>query len=83
MSRISELLGKDITRLSKLVGEYIKMNTRVDLGDARSGGYPSTDDRVSDGKRSGASNKPGKKKVKGPKAQSSSFHLLDNSCSLV
>ena len=69
MSRISELLGKDITRLSKLVGENIKINTRVDLGDARSGGYPSTDDRVSDGKRSGASNKPGKKKVKGPKEQ--------------
>jgi hypothetical protein len=83
MSRISELLGKDITRLSKLVDENIKMNTRVDLGDARSGGYPSTDDRVSDGKRSGASNKPGKRKVKGPKAQSSSFHPLTNSCSLL
>jgi len=69
MSRISELLGKDITRLSKLVGENMKMNTSVNLGDTRSGGYPSTDDRGSDGKRSGASNKPGKKKVKGPKAQ--------------
>jgi DnaJ-class molecular chaperone len=69
MSRISELLGKDITRLSKLVDENMKMNTRVDLGDARSGGYPSTDERVSDGKRSGVSNKAGKKKVKGPKAQ--------------
>jgi curved DNA-binding protein CbpA len=69
MSRISELLGKDITRLSKLVGENIKVNTRVDHGDARSGGYPSTGERVPDGKRSGASNKPRKKKVKGPKAQ--------------
>jgi curved DNA-binding protein CbpA len=69
MSRISELLGKDITRLSKLVGENMKMNTSVDLGDARSGGYPSTDERVSDGKRSGGSNKAGKKKVKGPKGQ--------------
>jgi hypothetical protein len=66
MSRISELLGKDITRLSKLVGENIKMNTRVNLGDARSGGYPSTDERASDGKRSGADRK---EKVKGPKAQ--------------
>ena len=69
MSRISELLGKDITRLSKLVGENMEMNTRVNLGDARSGGHHSTDERVSDGKRSGASNKAGKKKVKGPKAQ--------------
>ena len=68
MSRISELLGKDITRLSKLVGENMKMNTRVDLGDARSDGYQSTDRRVPDGKRSGASNKPGKK-VEGPKEQ--------------
>jgi curved DNA-binding protein CbpA len=68
ISRISELLGKDITRLSKLVDENMKMNTRVNLGDARSGGYQSTDERVSDGKRSGASNKAGKK-VKGPKEQ--------------
>ena len=67
MSRIPELLGKDITHLSKLVDENINMNTRVDLGDARSGGYQSTEERVSDGKRSGASNKAGKKKVKGPK----------------
>jgi curved DNA-binding protein CbpA len=69
MTRISELLGKDITRLSKLVGENMKMNTRVNHGDARSDGYPSTDERVSDGKRSGGTNEPGKKKVKGPKAQ--------------
>jgi DnaJ-class molecular chaperone len=69
VSHISELLGKDITRLSKLVGENIEMNTRVNLRDARSGGYPSTDERVSDGKRSGGSDEPGKKKVKGPKAQ--------------
>src|SRR5215217_9704524 len=67
MSRIPELLGKDITHLSKLVDENINMNTRVDLGDARSGGYQSMEERVSDGKRSGASNKAGKKKVKGPK----------------
>ena len=69
MSRISELLGKDITRLSKLVGENMKTHTRVNSGDARSDGYPTTDEKVSDGKRSGASNKPGKKKAKGPKAQ--------------
>ena len=69
ISHISELLGKDITRLSKLVGENMKTHTRVNSGDARSDGYQSMDERVSDGKRSGASNKPGKKKAKGPKAQ--------------
>jgi curved DNA-binding protein CbpA len=68
-SRISELLGKDVARLSKLVGESIKMNARVNLGDTRSGGHPSTGKRVSGGKRSGASNEPREKKVKGPKAQ--------------
>ena len=62
MSRISELLGKDTTRLSELVGENMKMNTRVNLGDARSGGHHSTDEKVSEAKWSGASNKPGKKK---------------------
>jgi curved DNA-binding protein CbpA len=69
MSRISELLGKDITRLSKLVGENIKMNAKVNLGAARSGGYRPTGERVSGGKRSGGSNEPREKKVKGPKAQ--------------
>jgi curved DNA-binding protein CbpA len=69
ISRISELLEKDITRLSKLVGQNIKMNTRVNFGDARSGGYSSTDERVSGGKRPRESNEPREKKVKGPKAQ--------------
>jgi curved DNA-binding protein CbpA len=68
-SRISRLLGKDIAHLSRLVGENIKMNARVNLGDARSGGYPSTDERVSGSKSSEGSNKPREKKVKGPKAQ--------------
>jgi curved DNA-binding protein CbpA len=69
ISRISELLGKDITRLSKLMGENIKMDTRVNFGDARSGGYSSTDERVSGGKRPRENNEPREKKVKGPKAQ--------------
>jgi curved DNA-binding protein CbpA len=68
-TRISELLGKDITRLSRLVGENIKMTARVNVGDARSGGHPSTGERVSGGKRPGASNEPREKKLKGPKAQ--------------
>jgi curved DNA-binding protein CbpA len=69
MSRISQLLGKDITRLSKLVGENMKMNAKANLGDARSGRYRPTGERVSGGKRSGGSNEPREKKVKGPKAQ--------------
>ena len=70
MSRISELLGKDITRLSKLVGENIKMNARVNLGDARSGGFSDSDRTASGEKRPGESSKNVReKKVKGPKAQ--------------
>ena len=69
VSRLSTLLGEDITRLSKLVGENLKMNTIVNFGDARSGGYRPTGERVSGGKRSGGSNEPREKKVKGPKAQ--------------
>jgi len=68
-SRISELLGKDITRLSKLIAESIKMNTKVNPGDGRSGRYQSTGERLPGGKRSGGSNGPREKKVKGPKAQ--------------
>jgi hypothetical protein len=68
-SRIAELLGKDIASLSKLVGENIKMNARVNLGEARSDRHPSTSNRVSGGKQPGASNEPREKKVKGPKAQ--------------
>ncbi len=70
MSRISELLGKDITRLSKLVGENIKVNARVNLGDARSGGFSDSGRTASGEKRPGESSKNVReKKVKGPKAQ--------------
>jgi hypothetical protein len=63
------MLGKDITRLSKLVGENIKMNAKVNLGDARSGGYGPTGERELGRIRSEASNEPREKKVRGPKAQ--------------
>ena len=69
MSRISELLGKDISRLSKLVGENIKMNARVNLGDARSGGFSAMDETVSGGTRLVGNNDLRAKRVKGPKAQ--------------
>ena len=69
MSRISELLGKDISRLSRLVGENIEMNARVNLGDARSGGFSTSDETVSSEKRPGGSNNLRGKKVKGPKAR--------------
>jgi curved DNA-binding protein CbpA len=70
ISRISELLGKDISRLSRLVGENIKVNARVNLGDARSGGFPASDETGSGQRRPGESNKNVRgKQVKGPKAQ--------------
>ena len=56
-------------RLTKLVGENMKMNAKANLGDARSGRYRPTGERVSGGKQSGASNELRDKKVQGPKAQ--------------
>jgi curved DNA-binding protein CbpA len=79
ISRTSGHLGKDVTRLSKLLGDNIKMSARVSVGDARSErvfgeGLAST-------KKSGTSNKSQKrskkvtrtqrkgKRVQGPKAR--------------
>src|SRR3712207_8806861 len=39
ISRISERLGGDTARISKLLGENIKMNTTVSFGDAQSGEF--------------------------------------------
>jgi len=70
ISRISELLRKDISRLSMLVGENIKVNAKLNLGDARSDGFLASDETASSGKRPRERNKnPREKKVKGPKAQ--------------
>ena len=69
VSSISELLGKDISRLTKLVGENIKMNARVNLKNARSGGFSTMEGTASSGKRSVGDDDPRAKRVRGPKAQ--------------
>jgi DnaJ-class molecular chaperone len=77
VARLAKILGVDISRISKLLGENIKINAEATIGHARSGGFSTTDEGVSSGKRSGAGNKLRKekikqrkeKKVKGPKAR--------------
>jgi hypothetical protein len=63
-------LGKDTGHLSKLVGENIKVNARVNLWDARSSGFSASEKTGSGEKRPGESNRDVREeKVKGPKAQ--------------
>ena len=57
VARIAKHLGVDISRLSKLLGENIKVNATVSFGSAQSGEFSATDKDVSDGKLSGMSNK--------------------------
>jgi curved DNA-binding protein CbpA len=57
VARIAKHLGVDISRLSKLLGENIKVNATVSFGSAQSGEFSATDKDVSDGKSSGMSNK--------------------------
>jgi curved DNA-binding protein CbpA len=81
ISRISGLLGKDVTRLSKLLGDNVKMGARVSVGDARSERVSTTGEGIASRKRPGLGNKTQKrrtkatrgrrkgKRVQGPKAR--------------
>jgi curved DNA-binding protein CbpA len=81
ISRISGLLGKDVTRLSKLLGDNIKMGARMSVGDARSERVSTTGEGLSSRKRPGSGNRTQEgrtkamraqrkgKKVRGPKAR--------------
>lgn len=70
ISRVSALLGADPARLSKLLDEDIKMNMKANFRDsfrdAQYGGFPTTDEDMSGREPSGADNKLGEKRVKGP-----------------
>jgi hypothetical protein len=68
IARVAKHLGVNTPRLSKLLGENIKVNAKVSFGDAQTGGFSATED-VSGEKPSGVSNKPREKRVKGPNAQ--------------
>ncbi len=81
ISRISELLGKDVTLLSKLLADNIKMGVRVSVGDARSKTVSATGENSASRKRSEPVDRPQegskriirtprkRKKVQGPKAR--------------
>jgi curved DNA-binding protein CbpA len=77
--RTSGLLGKDVARLSKLLGDNIKMSAKVSVGDARSERVPATGEDPESGKRPASRPQKGSKKstrmqrkgkrVQGPKAR--------------
>ncbi len=81
VSRTSGRLGKDVTRLSKLLGDNIKMSAKVSVGDARAERTSATGESPASGQRSGpgtrsqnASHKVTRsqrkgKRVQGPKAR--------------
>lgn len=69
IARVAKHLGMDITRLSKLLGENIRVNAKVSFGDSQPGTFSAPDENVSDEKSSGVNNKPQEKRVKGPRAQ--------------
>jgi len=66
ISGISELLTNDPARLSKLLGENVKMNAKVRFGDAQSGQFSTTDEDTVGREPSAAGKEPREKKVKGP-----------------
>ena len=69
IARLAKQLGVNISSLSKLLGENIKVNAQVSFGNTRAGRSSASDEDVSGGKPSGASDKAQEKRVKGPSAQ--------------
>ena len=81
ISRTTGFLGKDVTRLSKLLGDNIQMSAKVSVGDARSKTGSSTGEGPVGRKKSGPGNKSQRgskkvtrtrrkgKRVQGPKAR--------------
>ena len=65
ISRTSGRLGNDVTRLSKLLGENIKLSARVSVGDARSEWASTKGEGMTSRKKSGPTNRSqdGTKKV--------------------
>jgi len=63
--RTSGLLSRDVARLSKLLGDNIKMSAKVSVGDARSERISATGEGPTSRKKSGSGNgsQKGSKKV--------------------
>ena len=69
VARLVKLLGVDLSRISKLLGENIKANAKVSFGDARTGGSSSGTEDASARRSSEVGDRAREKKVKGPRAQ--------------
>ena len=81
ISRTTGLLGKDVTRLAKLLGDNIQMSAKVSVGDARSERGSATGEMPVSRRRSGLGNESQRgsnkvtrtrrkgKRVRGPKAR--------------
>jgi hypothetical protein len=69
IARLAKHLGLDITSLSKLLGEHIKVNAKVSFGRSRPDDFPITDEDPLGRNPSRARKEPQEKRVKGPNAR--------------
>ena len=69
VARLVKLLGVDLPRISKLLGENIKANAKVSFGDAGTEESSARNEDETARRSSGAGNQPRGKRVKGPGAQ--------------
>ncbi len=68
-ARLVGLLGVDLSRISKLLGDSVKANAKVSFGDAGTEASPARSEDASARGSSGAGNRPREKGAKGPGAQ--------------
>lgn len=68
-ARLVKLLGVDLSRISKLLGESVKANAKVSFGDAGTEESSARSEEASARRSSGAGNRPREKGVKGPRSQ--------------
>jgi molecular chaperone DnaJ len=68
-ARLVRLLGVDLSRISKLLGESVKANAKLSFGDAGTKGSSTRSEDASARRSSGAGNQPREKGVKGPGAR--------------
>ncbi len=69
VARLVKLLGLDLSRISKLLGESVKANAKVSFGDGGTEGSSARSEDASARRPSGAGNQPREKGVKGPGAR--------------
>jgi hypothetical protein len=69
VARVAERLGLNMSRLSKLLGENIKVNAKVSFDDARTDSAQTTHTNPSSAGSPTMGGNPREKRVKGPSAQ--------------